>query len=342
MHVLVTGGAGYIGSHTCLHLVESKIDVTVVDNFSNSSPEALRRVEEMAGRALRVVEGDVRDAGALDIAFAGPTPIDAVMHFAGLKAVGESVAEPVRYYDNNVTGTLNLIQAMQRARVHTLVFSSTATVYGDPAPEHLPLTENSPCGNTYSPYATSKWMVERCLADLHEAQPHWRIARLRYFNPVGAHPSGRIGENPRGTPNNLMPFVSQVASGARPMLSIFGGDYPTRDGTGVRDYIHVMDLAEGHAATLQYLLSRVGGDLLTLNLGTGKGHSVLELVQAFESASGHAIPYQVVARRPGDVPAYYANSTRANQILGWRATRDLKTMCADAWRWQSNNPRGYK
>jgi len=341
MHVLVTGGAGYIGSHTSLHLLESGADVTVIDNFCNSSPEALRRVQELAGRKLRSVAGDVRDAAALDAVFSGPAPIDAVLHFAGLKAVGESVAAPVRYYDNNLGGTLSLIQAMQRAQVHTLVFSSTATVYGDPVPEHLPLTETAPCGYTHSPYATSKWMVERCLADLHAAQPHWRIARLRYFNPVGAHPSGRIGENPRGIPNNLMPFVSQVACGARPMLSIFGGDYPTHDGTGVRDYIHVTDLAAGHAATLQYLARTNSGELLTLNLGTGQSHSVLDVVRAFEAASGRAVPYQIAARRAGDVPAYYADATLAKKLLAWQTTRTLQDMCADTWRWQLANPQGY-
>lgn len=342
MHVLVTGGAGFIGSHTCLHLLENGVDVTAFDNFCNSSPEALRRVQELAGRRLQVVEGDVRDTAALHVILNGPTPVDAVVHFAGLKAVGESVAEPVRYYDNNVVGTLHLIEAMQRANVFTLVFSSTATVYGNPAPEHLPLKETAPCGQTHSPYATSKWMVERCLADLHLAQPHWRIARLRYFNPVGAHPSGRIGENPLGTPNNLMPFVSQVASGVRPTLSIFGGDYPTPDGTGVRDYIHVMDLAEGHVATLKYLATRKEGELLTLNLGTGEGRSVLEVVHTFEAVTGQAIPYQIVPRRSGDVPAYYANAAQAQKMLQWHATRTLEDMCADTWRWQAANPCGYQ
>lgn len=341
MHVLVTGGAGYIGSHTCLSLLQEGFNVSVIDNFCNSSPEALRRVQELAGRSLNLIEGDVRDTATLDAAFAGPG-VDAVIHFAGLKAVGESVAEPMLYYDNNVAGTFNLLQAMQRAQVSTVVFSSSATVYGDPVPEDLPLKETSPCGLTHSPYATSKWMVERCLADLHKALPQWRIARLRYFNPVGAHPSGRIGENPSGTPNNLMPFISQVACGSRPKLSIFGGDYPTHDGTGVRDYIHVMDLAEGHVATLKHLASNPGGELLTLNLGTGQGCSVLDVVKSFEAASGQAIPYQIVARRPGDVPAYYADPSQAQEVLHWRATRTLHDMCADTWRWQAANPRGYE
>lgn len=341
MHVLVTGGAGYIGSHTCLCLLENGRDVTVIDNFCNSSPEALRRVQELSGRSLRTIEADVRDAKALDAAFSGPS-IDAVIHFAGLKAVGESVAAPLLYYDNNVKGTLTLLQAMQRADVSTFVFSSTATVYGNPAPEDLPLKESAPCGHTHSPYATSKWMIERSLADLHAAHPQWQIARLRYFNPVGAHPSGRIGENPNGTPNNLMPFISQVACGARPMLSVYGNDYPTPDGTGVRDYLHVMDLAEGHVATLDYLANQKEGTLLTLNLGTGQGHSVLDVVNAFEAASGQAIPYTVVERRPGDVPAYYADATQAQKLLQWKATRTLRDMCADTWRWQSANPKGYE
>ncbi|WP_028604273.1 UDP-glucose 4-epimerase GalE [Ottowia thiooxydans] len=340
MHVLVTGGAGYIGSHTCLSLLESGMDVTVIDNFCNSSPEALQRVQSLTGRSIRVIEADVRDAEALETVFSGPR-IDAVIHFAGLKAVGESVAKPMLYYDNNVAGTFTLLQAMQRANVSTLVFSSSATVYGDPAPEHLPLKETAPCGITHSPYATSKWTVERCLADLHAAQPEWRIARLRYFNPVGAHSSGRIGENPSGTPNNLMPFVSQVACGARPKLSIFGDDYPTHDGTGVRDYIHVMDLAEGHVATLKYLASHPQGELLTLNLGTGQGCSVLDVVKTFETASGRPVPYEIVPRRPGDVPAYYADPSQAQKLLHWRATRSLRDMCADTWRWQAANPQGY-
>ncbi|MGB3068601.1 MAG: UDP-glucose 4-epimerase GalE [Ottowia sp.] len=340
MHALITGGAGYIGSHTCLCLLENGCNVTVIDNFCNSFPESLRRVQELAGRSLRIIEADIRDVSALENVFSGPR-VDAVIHFAGLKAVGESVAKPMLYYDNNVAGTLTLLQAMQRAGVNTLVFSSSATVYGDPAPEDLPLKESSPCGQTHSPYATSKWMVERCLADLQAANPEWKIARLRYFNPVGAHPSGRIGENPSGIPNNLMPFISQVASGARPMLSIFGNDYPTHDGTGVRDYLHVMDLAEGHAATLQYLARREEGELLTLNLGTGQGYSVLDVVKAFEAASGQAIPYQIAARRPGDVPAYFADVSKAKELLQWEAARSLHDMCADTWQWQSRNPQGY-
>lgn len=341
MHALITGGAGYIGSHTCLCLMESGCNVTVVDNFCNSFPESLRRVQELTGRSIQIVEADIRDAAALDKLFL-KSKIDAVIHFAGLKAVGESVADPLLYYENNVAGTLTLLQAMQRAGMGTLVFSSSATVYGDPAPEDLPLKETSPCGQTHSPYAASKWMVERCLADLQAADPRWKIARLRYFNPVGAHPSGRIGENPSGIPNNLMPFISQVACGARPVLSIFGNDYPTHDGTGVRDYLHVMDLAEGHMATLQYLARQPEGTLLTLNLGTGQGYSVLDVVKAFEAASGQAIPYQIAARRPGDVPAYFADVSKARELLHWQAARSLHDMCADTWQWQSQNPQGYR
>ncbi len=340
MHALITGGAGYIGSHTCLCLLENGCNVTVIDNFCNSFPESLRRVQELAGRSLRIIEADIRDVSALENVFSGPR-VDAVIHFAGLKAVGESVAKPMLYYDNNVAGTLTLLQAMQRAGVNTLVFSSSATVYGDPAPEDLPLKESSPCGQTHSPYATSKWMVERCLADLQAANPEWKIARLRYFNPVGAHPSGRIGENPSGIPNNLMPFISQVASGARPMLSIFGNDYPTHDGTGVRDFLHVLDLDEGHDATLQYMARLEEGEFLTLNLGTGQGYSVLDVVKAFEAASGQAIPYQIAARRPGDVPAYFADVSKAKELLQWEAARSLHDMCADTWQWQSRNPQGY-
>lgn len=341
MHVLVTGGAGYIGSHTCMHLLQRGMDVTVIDNFCNSSPEALNRVQALSGRSLHVVQGDVRDAALLDQVFQRGQAIDAVIHFAGLKAVGESVAEPTRYYDNNVAGSLSVIQAMDRASVNTLIFSSTATVYGDPSSEDLPLRETAPCGFTLSPYASSKWMVERCLADLQLAQPHWRIACLRYFNPVGAHHSGRIGENPRGIPNNLVPYISQVALGMREKVSVYGNDYATPDGTGVRDYIHVMDLAEGHGAALDYLGKQPQGTLLTLNLGTGQEASVMDVINTFSAACGRPIPYQVVARRPGDVPVLCADSTLANQLLNWQATRSLLQMCHDSWHWQTNNPRGY-
>ncbi len=341
MHLLVTGGAGYIGSHMCLRLLEHGDDVTVIDNLCNSAPEALRRVQQMAGRKLRLVVGDVRDGSALQQALTGPHKVDAVLHFAGLKAAGASVALPVHYYASNVAGSLQLLEAMQAQGVQTLVFSSSATVYGAPLPEHLPLTESAPCGSTQNPYASSKWMVERCLADLQAASPDWRIACLRYFNPVGAHASGRLGEHPIGVPNNLMPFISQVASGRRAQLSIFGADYPTADGTCVRDYLHVMDLVEGHMAALQYLRGERQGGMVTVNLGTGRGYSVLEMVRAFEAANGLRIPFRIEARRPGDVPAYFADATRARQLLGWRATRSLHDMCVDSWRWQRDNPDGY-
>ena len=337
MHILVTGGAGYIGSHTCLQLLQRGDAVTVFDNLANSSPASLDRVAALAGQPINFVKGDIRDAAALAALFAGHR-FDAVVHFAGLKAVGESVAQPLRYYDNNVGGTLCLLQAMQAANVKTLVFSSSATVYGDP--QTLPITEDAPRSAT-NPYGQSKLMIEHMLADLCAADPTWRVARLRYFNPVGAHPSGQIGEDPRGIPNNLMPFISQVACGVRKQLSVFGNDYPTPDGTGVRDYIHVMDLARGHLAALQRLGTEPNGALLTVNLGTGKGISVLELVVAFEGASCKPVPYQVVARRSGDVASCYADPALAKQLLGWQAELGVDAMCEDTWRWQEGNSRGY-
>jgi UDP-glucose 4-epimerase len=337
MHILVTGGAGYIGSHTCLQLLERGDGVTVFDNLCNSSPAAVERVSKLAAKPINFVKGDIRDAVALTALFASRR-FDAVVHFAGLKAVGESVAQPLRYYDNNVGGTLCLLNAMQAANVKTLVFSSSATVYGDP--QALPINEDAPRSAT-NPYGQSKLMIEHMLADLCAADPSWRVARLRYFNPVGAHPSGFIGEDPRGIPNNLMPFISQVACGVRSQLSVFGNDYPTPDGTGVRDYIHVVDLARGHLAALQRLTSSPTGELLTVNLGTGKGISVLELVAAFERASGKPVPYQVVPRRPGDVASCYAAPGLAEALLGWQAELGIDAMCADTWRWQAGNPRGY-
>lgn len=333
--VLVTGGAGYIGSHACVALLEAGYEVVALDNLSNANAESVARVAEITGTSLALVEGDVRDSAALDALFAGQS-IDAVMHFAGLKAVGESVEQPLTYYDNNVHGTLILLDAMARAEVDTFVFSSSATVYGDPA--SVPIREDFPTGAT-NPYGRSKLMVEEILADWQVARPDWRIARLRYFNPVGAHPSGRIGEDPSGIPNNLMPFIAQVAVGRRERLSVFGNDYPTPDGTGVRDYIHVQDLAEGHVAALEYLLRKPG--LLTVNLGTGRGVSVLEMIRAFESVSGKRIPFEIVARRPGDVAECWADPTLARSLLDWRAERGLEAMCTDAWRWQSDNPEGY-
>lgn len=334
--ILLTGGAGYIGSHACVALVDAGYEVLILDNLSNSSPIAVDRVEQICGRAPAFVEGDVRDAVLLDRLFAD-YPIRAVMHFAGLKAVSESVEKPLEYYDNNVRGTVELLAAMRRANVNTIVFSSSATVYGDPA--RVPIREDFPRSAT-NPYGRSKLMIEDILGDLHRAEPGWKVARLRYFNPVGAHDSGLIGEDPQGIPNNLMPCVAQVAIGRRERLSVFGNDYPTPDGTGVRDYIHVMDLAEGHVAALQWL-EREGG-LLTVNLGTGQGYSVLDMVRAFERVSGRPVPYEIVGRRAGDIAACWADPSRARELLGWQAKRGIEAMCADTWRWQSLNPEGYR
>ena len=334
--ILVTGGAGYIGSHTCVELLAAGYEVLVVDNFSNSKPEALRRVEEIAGRKLGAFyRADIRDKAALREVFKAHA-IDAVIHFAALKAVGESVAKPLMYYDNNIAGTVALAEVMAEAGVKSLVFSSSATVYGDPA--SVPIREDFPTGPT-NPYGRTKWMMEFVLSDLAAADPEWRVALLRYFNPVGAHASGRIGEDPNGLPNNLMPYVSQVAVGRLPQLRVFGGDYPTSDGTGVRDYIHVVDLAVGHVAAVRRLTERPG--VLTVNLGTGRGYSVIEVVKAFEKASGRPVPFEIVARRPGDVAQCYAEPGLAERELGWRAERGIDEMCADAWRWQSSNPEGY-
>ncbi|MDQ8020541.1 MAG: UDP-glucose 4-epimerase GalE [Moraxellaceae bacterium] len=334
--ILVTGGAGYIGSHTCLELLNAGFEVVVVDNLCNSKAESLRRVEELTGRKIAAFHRvDIRDRAALREVFAAHA-IDAVIHFAALKAVGESVAQPLRYYENNIAGTVALTETMAEAGVKAIVFSSSATVYGDPA--SVPIREDFPTGPT-NPYGRTKWMTEFVLSDLAVADKDWRVALLRYFNPVGAHPSGRIGEDPNGIPNNLMPFVSQVAVGKRSRLSVFGGDYATPDGTGVRDYIHVVDLAKGHVAALRRLAERSG--VLTVNLGTGRGYSVLEVVKAFETASGRPVPYDIVARRPGDVAQCYAEPTLAEQELGWRAGLDLDAMCRDAWNWQNQNPAGY-
>lgn len=334
--VLVTGGAGYIGSHTCIALQAAGYEVVILDNFSNSSPIALERIGKISGISPRLVQGDVRDQAVLDRVLAGHA-IAAVIHFAGLKAVGESVAQPLRYYDNNVNGTIALLAAMQKAGVKTLVFSSSATVYGNPAT--IPVREDAP-RSANSPYGRSKIIIEDVLADFCQSQPDWNIARLRYFNPVGAHPSGLIGEDPRGIPNNLMPYITQVAIGRREKLYIYGADYPTRDGTGVRDYIHVSDLAEGHVAALDFCRERAG--MLTVNLGTGKGSSVLEMVEAFEKISGRQVPYEIVARRSGDVAECWADPTLALKELHWQARRGLTEMCADSWRWQQANPEGYR
>jgi UDP-glucose 4-epimerase len=333
--ILVTGGAGYIGSHTCVALIEAGYTPVVYDNLCNSSAESLARVGRITGQRPVLVQADIRDAARLDAVFAQHR-IDAVIHFAGLKAVGESVDKPLLYYDNNVGGTVTLLQAMQRAKVHNIIFSSSATVYGDPA--SVPIREDFPLSAT-NPYGRSKLMIEEILADLYRAEPHWRIARLRYFNPVGAHESGLIGEDPRGIPNNLMPYITQVAVGRLDKLRVFGGDWPTVDGSGVRDYIHVMDLAEGHVAALRRLLTQPG--MFTVNLGTGQGYSVLQMVRAFGQSIGREIPHEIVARRPGDIAECWADPTLARELLGWSAKRGLAQMCADAWRWQQNNPQGY-
>ena len=333
--ILVTGGAGYIGSHVCVELLQAGHDVTIFDNFCNSSPEAIARIERIAGKAPRLVRGDIRDGAALAEALK-TSGARAVIHFAGLKAVGESVQQPLAYYDNNVVGTLRLLEAMRECAVQQLVFSSSATVYGDP--QRLPLTEDHPLSAT-NPYGRSKLMIEDMLRDLQVSDASWRIAILRYFNPVGAHASGLIGEDPRGVPNNLMPYVAQVAIGRRAQLQVWGNDYPTPDGTGVRDYIHVVDLAVGHLRALERLQKQEGG--LTVNLGTGTGYSVLDMVRAFEEASGKPVPYQLAPRRAGDVASCYADPAAALAVLGWRAERDLVAMCQDAWRWQSSNPNGY-
>lgn len=333
--IFITGGAGYIGSHTCVELINAGQEVTVFDNFSNSQPEALARVERITGKKPLLVQGDIRDRSAL-VAALSQSGATAVVHFAGLKAVGESVEQPLRYYDNNVTGTLRLLEAMAECDVKKLVFSSSATVYGDP--QHLPLDEKHPLSAT-NPYGQSKLVIENMLRDLFQSDPTWRISILRYFNPVGAHASGLIGEDPQGTPNNLLPFVAQVAVGRRDYLNVWGADYDTPDGTGVRDYIHVVDLAIGHLKALERI--REHQECLAINLGTGVGYSVIDMVKAFEKASGQAIAYKVADRRPGDIAACYADPTQALSQLGWRAQKSLEEMCADAWRWQSMNPTGY-
>ena len=332
--VLLTGAAGFVGSHTWLALLAAGFDVVGVDDFSNSSPEVLKRLQTLSGSLPEFVRGDVCDAGMLDAIF-GQRRVDAVVHFAAFKAVGESAAKPLAYYANNIGGLLALMQAMARHDCKTLVFSSSATVYGKP--ERLPIREDAAL-STANPYGATKLMSEDILRDVARADPAWAVALLRYFNPVGAHESGLIGEDPRGIPNNLLPFVAQVAVGRRERLQVFGSDYDTADGTGVRDYVHVVDIANGHADALRYLLREKRS--ITANLGTGRGHSVLEVVRAFERASGRAEPLDIVARRPGDIDASYADASLARELLGWQATRDLDAMCADSWRWQSMNPNG--
>lgn len=335
MTILITGGAGYIGSHTCLQILDAGYDIVVMDNFSNSQVESLNRIQTISGKKIPFIKADVRDKEALRAIFRDYT-ITAVIHFAGLKAVGESTEKPQLYYDNNVVGSLNLFEVMRESNVKNIVFSSSATVYGDPA--SVPIQEGFPLSAT-NPYGRTKLMVEDILRDLHAADNSWRVALLRYFNPIGAHSSGLIGEDPNGIPNNLLPYVAQVAVGRLAKLRIFGNDYATHDGTGVRDYIHVMDLADGHVAALNYLIKNEA--LLTLNLGTGIGYSVLDVVNAFSKVSGKDIPYEFLARRQGDVAINYADATEAKCRLNWVATRNLEEMCADTWKWQSNNPNGF-
>jgi UDP-glucose 4-epimerase len=336
--ILITGGTGFIGSHTVVELITAGYECLVLDSLVNSHPAVVDRIAAITGKTPLLVKGDVRDAACLDALF-GAHKISAVIHFAGLKAVGESVREPLRYYDNNVNGTTTLLAAMAKAGVKTIVFSSSATVYGEP--DFSPIPESAPF-RPASPYGKSKAMVESILTDLTIADPAWRAALLRYFNPVGAHPSGMMGEDPAGIPNNLMPFVCQVASGRLKTLSIFGNDYPTADGTGERDYIHVMDLAEGHLAALRYLTRSDAAPLMIANLGTSRGHSVLDMVNTFSRVNGVPIPHQFVARRPGDVPAYWADASYAEKTLGWKTTRSLEGMCRDSWNWQKQNPHGYR
>ncbi|MEM1187227.1 MAG: UDP-glucose 4-epimerase GalE [Pseudomonadota bacterium] len=335
--VLLTGGTGYIGSHACIAFAEAGWEVALLDNLSNSSERVAARLDTILGQSPRFFRVDVRDEAALTAALGAFQP-DAVVHFAGLKAVGESVSSPLEYYENNVVGTISLLKAMRSAGTRQLVFSSSATVYGDPA--SVPITESFPRSAT-NPYGRSKLMVEDVLIDLAASDPAWQIALLRYFNPVGAHPSGLIGEDPTGIPNNLMPFVAQVAVGKRARLNVFGGDYPTPDGTGVRDYIHVLDLAAGHVAALTALHTASVGRPMIINLGTGRGYSVLDVVRAFEEASGQSVPYEIVDRRPGDVAECYADPCLARERLGWAAELGIERMCEDAWRWQSKNPRGF-
>lgn len=333
--ILLTGGAGYIGSHAAIEFIKAGYSVVVLDNLSNSKLEAVKRTQALAGVNFDFIKGDIRDRVLLDEVFA-KYKIQSVVHFAGLKAVGESVQQPLRYYDNNVNGSLVLFEAMTAANVNTIVFSSSATVYGDP--HTVPIKEDFPLSTT-NPYGASKLMIENILRDVHVANPHWRIALLRYFNPAGAHESGLIGEDPNGIPNNLMPYIAQVASGKRESLQVFGGDYATHDGTGVRDYIHVTDLVKGHVKALQYL--EKNQELITVNLGTGKGYSVLDMLKAMEQAVNKEIPYKIADRRAGDIAACYADPEYAFNKIGWKAEFDQQAMCQDTWRWQSKNPQGY-
>ena len=336
MNVLVTGGAGYIGSHTCVELLNEGYDVIVIDNLCNSNPESLNRVKMITGKEVPFYEGDVRDESLLNTIFS-EHDIQCVIHFAGLKAVGESVSKPLEYYENNLCSTMTLCRVMTRCHVKKLVFSSSATVYsGD---NEMPLRETSKTGNCTNPYGWTKYMGEQILRDLTVADPEWSVVLLRYFNPVGAHASGLIGEHPNGIPNNLMPFISQTAIGKRHHLNVFGNDYDTHDGTGVRDYIHVVDLAKGHVAAIAHLMENKGESVF--NLGTGTGYSVLDMVKAFETANGIPVPYEIAPRRPGDLAACYADPSKSAEVLGWKATQDQTDMCRDTWNWQSKNPNGY-
>ncbi len=337
MAILVTGGAGFIGSHTCVELLNAGYEVIVVDNLCNSSQESLRRVEKITGKNVKFYEADIRDTDVLNQIF-DKESVECVIHFAGLKAVGESVAKPLEYYDNNISGTLRLCDVMRNHGVKNIIFSSSATIYGEPA--FIPITEECPKGICTNPYGWTKWMLEQILTDLHTADPEWNVVLLRYFNPIGAHKSGLIGEDPKGIPNNLMPYVAQVAIGKLECLGVFGNDYDTPDGTGVRDYIHVVDLAIGHVKALKKIQEKAGVSIY--NLGTGTGYSVLDMVHAFEEASGRKVPYQIKARRAGDIASCYSDAAKAKEELGWTAERGLKEMCEDAWRWQSQNPDGYQ
>ena len=337
MKILVTGGAGYIGSHTCVELLNAGYDVVVVDNLYNASPKALDRVKEITGKDLTFYEADIRDREALEAIFAKEN-VDAVIHFAGLKAVGESVAKPLEYYENNIAGTVNLCFAMRKYNVKNIIFSSSATVYGDPA--QIPITEECPKGTCTNPYGWTKWMLEQILVDLHTADPECNVILLRYFNPIGAHKSGLIGEDPKGIPNNLLPYVAQVAIGKLECLGVFGDDYDTPDGTGVRDYIHVVDLAVGHVKAIEKLKDKEG--VSVYNLGTGNGYSVLQVVHAFEKACGHPIKYQIKPRRAGDIATCYCDPQKAKKELGWEAQYNIEDMCADSWNWQKKNPNGYE
>lgn len=337
MAILITGGAGYIGSHTAVELLNEGYEVVVYDNLCNSSKESLKRVESITGKTVKFYEGDILDAEKLTEMFEAEN-IDAVIHCAALKAVGESVRKPLEYYHNNITGTLSLLNVMQKVGVRRIVFSSSATVYGDP--EIIPITESCPKGQCTNPYGWTKSMMEQIMTDLQKANPDWNVILLRYFNPVGAHKSGLIGEDPKGIPNNLMPYISQVAVGKLEKLGVFGDDYNTHDGTGVRDYIHVVDLAKGHVKAINYILTNPGLDVI--NLGTGVGYSVLDMVKAFSKACGKEIPYEIKPRRAGDIDMCYADPAKALKVLGWKAEKGLDEMCEDAWRWQSNNPNGYE